>query len=176
MPVGNPRQGDLYREAAADFATALGRLARAYESDAEKCRDLLQEIHLALWRSFSSFDGRCSLRTWVYRVAHNTAASHCIREQRRTAVFLTLEEIEASPWEPKSVPSVEKQLNWERLLGLIHKLKPPDRQLVLLYLDGLDGASIAEIAGLTPANAAKRLQRIKNILADRFHGRGHHNE
>jgi DNA-directed RNA polymerase specialized sigma24 family protein len=34
----------------------------------------LQEIRIALWRSFANFDGRCSLRTWVYRVAHNTAA------------------------------------------------------------------------------------------------------
>ena len=54
----------LYEEAAATFGAALGRLARAYEADPEKRRDLLQEIHLALWRSFEGFDGRCSLRTW----------------------------------------------------------------------------------------------------------------
>jgi RNA polymerase sigma-70 factor (ECF subfamily) len=41
----------------------------------EDRRDLLQEIHLALWRSFATFDDRCSLRTWVYRVAHNVATS-----------------------------------------------------------------------------------------------------
>jgi N-acetylneuraminic acid mutarotase len=38
-----------------------------------RCRDLLQEIHFQLWRSFAHFDHRCSLRTWVYRVAHNVA-------------------------------------------------------------------------------------------------------
>jgi hypothetical protein len=31
---------------------ALGRLARAYEADPDKGRDLLPEIHFALWRSF----------------------------------------------------------------------------------------------------------------------------
>jgi hypothetical protein len=67
-------QEDLYRETSATFRAAPDRPARAYEADPENRRDLIQEIHLALWRSFEGFDGRCSLRTWVYRVAHNAAA------------------------------------------------------------------------------------------------------
>jgi RNA polymerase sigma-70 factor (ECF subfamily) len=59
------RQDGLYAEAAASYGTALERLARAYERDADRRLDLLQEVHMALWRSFASFDGRCSLRTWV---------------------------------------------------------------------------------------------------------------
>src|SRR6188474_2033344 len=68
-----------YAEAAAAFGPALERLARAYERDPDKRRDLLQEIHIALWRSLARFDGRCSIRTWVYRVAHNTATSKILR-------------------------------------------------------------------------------------------------
>ncbi|MFZ0806863.1 MAG: sigma factor, partial [Candidatus Sulfotelmatobacter sp.] len=67
------RQNGLYREATAGFGGAICRLARAYEADREKQRDLLQEIHLELWQSLEDFDGRCSLRTWVYRIAHNVA-------------------------------------------------------------------------------------------------------
>lgn len=36
----------------------------------------------------------------------------------------------------------------------------------------MDAASIAEIAGLSPANVAMRIHRIKNVLAKRFHERG----
>jgi RNA polymerase sigma-70 factor (ECF subfamily) len=68
-------QDDLYERVMTAYEAALGRLAWAYEADPEKRRDLLQEIHLALWRSFASFGGRCSLRTWIYRVAHNSATS-----------------------------------------------------------------------------------------------------
>lgn len=64
------------------MCAALDRLARAYELDAEVRQDLLQEIHLQLWRSFAQFDGRCSMRTWVYRVAHNVATGHVIRQRR----------------------------------------------------------------------------------------------
>jgi RNA polymerase sigma-70 factor (ECF subfamily) len=49
-------------------------LARVYKAQAEARRDLVQDIHVALWRNLAVFDGRCSLRTRVYRVAHNTAA------------------------------------------------------------------------------------------------------
>jgi hypothetical protein len=72
---------DLYIEAVASCGTALDRLARAYEVDPDKRRDLLQEIHVALWQSFENFKGRCSLKTWVYRVAHITATSVLIRKK-----------------------------------------------------------------------------------------------
>jgi len=56
-------QDDLYREAADQFGPALQRLARAYELDPDKRRDLVQEIHFQIWRSFTAYDARCSLRT-----------------------------------------------------------------------------------------------------------------
>ena len=54
-------QDELYGEAAAEYGPAIERLARSYEADPEKRRDLLQEIHLAIWRSFegSGRTARC---------------------------------------------------------------------------------------------------------------------
>src|SRR6187549_3159978 len=85
-------QEQRYAAAAAAFGPALERLARAYERDPEKLRDLLQEIHVALWRSLARFDGRCSLRTWVYRVAHNTATSKVLRPQANAPTFVAIDE------------------------------------------------------------------------------------
>lgn len=58
---------ERYLEAAALYGAALERMARAYEADPSRRQDLLQDVHVALWRSLLTFDGRCSLRTWVYR-------------------------------------------------------------------------------------------------------------
>ena len=91
-----PTRDDLYREAVASCGSALDRLARAYEVDPDKRRDLLQEIHVALWQSFEDFEGRCSLKTWVYRVAHNTATSVVIRKKMRAPAFVGLEEVDGS--------------------------------------------------------------------------------
>src|SRR3954463_1061810 len=141
----------LYQLAAQQFGPALARLARGYEADPERCRDLAQEIHLALWRSFHGFHGRCSLRTWTYRVAHNTATSYVLREQRdRLKTFSTLDQLdEVANRAPQTLAATHPEA-LGRLYDLIHALKPIERQIVLLYLDGVDAASIGEITGLTP--------------------------
>jgi RNA polymerase sigma-70 factor, ECF subfamily len=170
-------QDKLYEEAASGFGTALGRLARAYEADPDKRRDLIQEIHLALWRSFEKFDGRCSLRTWVYRVAHNAATTHVITQRRAKALsMVSLEEAEKlSDKNERKLASDERQ-TLDRLLALIQMLKPLDRQVIVSYLEGMDAASIGEITGISAGNVATKIHRIKNILARRFHEGGRHDE
>jgi len=166
-------QDGLYEEAGQTFGRALERLARAYEADADLRRDLLQEIHVALWRSFGSFDGRCSLRTWVYRVAHNVGASHVLRQRRtRGRELLGLEELENLPDMADSQNQVDRRHTLERLLALIQRLKTLDRHVILSYLEGLDAASIGEITGLTAGNVATKIHRIKNMLARQFHEGG----
>ena len=160
----------LYAEAAAEFGAALERLARAYERDPEKRRDLLQEIHIALWRSFGRFEGRCSLRTWVYRVAHNTATSHAIRPSVNRPAFVTADEtLESIADTSDSEDALDRRRALERLYELIHALRPPDRQVMLLYLEEVDAATIAEITGLSSANVATKVHRIKQLLVRRFH-------
>jgi len=97
IPVERVPQDSLYEQAADTYGPALDRLAQAYELDPEVRRDLLQEIHLQLWRSFAHFDQRCSLRTWVYRVAHNVATGHVIRQRRIRDRLVSIESIEAMP-------------------------------------------------------------------------------
>ena len=168
-------QDGLYREAAEAYGAALDRLARAYEADPDARRDLAQEIQLALWRSFEGFDGRCGLRTWVYRVAHNAAASHVIRQRRaKSAILVGLEEIEALP-DPKDEQSAaDRRMALDRLLALIRRLHPLDRQVILSYLEGLDAAAISDITGISPGNVATKVHRIKTILTRQFHSGGNH--
>jgi len=169
-------QDELYQQAAATYGAALERLARAYEADAERRRDLGQEIHLALWRSFAGWNGHCSMRTWVYRVAHNAATSYVIRERRvRAEALVTLEELEQLP-EREGGVSADWQEALARLTGLIQSLKTVDRQVILSYLEGMDAASIGEITGLSPGNVATKVHRIKNVLARRFQEGGRHGE
>jgi len=169
-----PGQDALYNEAAGKFGAALVRLARAYEADEEKRRDLIQEIHLQLWRSLGYFDGRCSLRTWVYRVAHHTAASHVLRERQLRSTLVSLDDLEAIPDRDSRETDLDQREALERLSALIQKLKPIDRQIMVSYLEGLDAASIGEITGLSAGNVAMKIHRIKNILARRFRQGGSH--
>jgi RNA polymerase sigma-70 factor (ECF subfamily) len=162
-------QDELYARAAADFGPALGRLARAYERDPERQRDLLQDIHFAVWRSFEAWEGRSSLRTWIYRVAHNTAASHVLKDRRaRVAHWVDLDHIADAPDPSSQAEAFDDTDLLARLMALIHQLKPPDRQMMLLYLDDLDAKEIGEITGLSPGAVATKIHRTKAVLARRF--------
>src|SRR6185295_726408 len=112
-----------YLEAAAAFGPALERLAWAYERDADKRADLLQEIHVALWRSLARFDGRCSLRTWVYRVAHNTATSKALRPRTNAPTIVALHEGLSIAATASEEQELDRRRALERLHGLIRQLR-----------------------------------------------------
>lgn len=174
--VRNGTAAERYEEAIVVHGAALERLARAYEPDPDRRLDLLQEIHIALWRSLAGFDERCSLRTWVYRVAHNTATSQILRRRASAPTFVSLDDLASMPAEGSAEEDVDQQRVMERVLALIHALAPLDRQLILLYLEGMDAAAIGDITGLSSGNVATKVHRIKKILSRRFHRGGHHVE
>ena len=158
-------RGGRFEEIAAAYGAALERLVRVYEADSDAGRDLLQEILIALWRSLERFDGRCSLRTWVYRVAHNVAASHVTRQVRsKKRHFIGLDEV--APLADESAAGDQGEIG--RMYELIEQLKPLDRQVMTAYLEGLDAASIAEITGLSAGNVATKIHRVKQVLKSRF--------
>jgi RNA polymerase sigma-70 factor, ECF subfamily len=168
---------DYYREAIDLFGQALERLARAYEADPDKRRDLIQEIHFGIWRSFLSYEGRCALRTWVYRVAHNTATSHithAVRLGRQR--FVTLDELAAEPAsrERPADEIVGRRRALDRLYELIQRLDPIDRQVIVSYLDGIEAVEIAEIIGVSPGAVGMKVHRIKRLLARQFNEGGTH--
>ena len=168
-------QEDLYREVANSYAAALERLVRVYQHDSERRRDLLQEVHLALWRSLALFDHRCSLRTWVYRVAHNAAMSHGIRRWAKAPRLVSLDELDERPDESDFERDADRRLSMDRLLGLIHSLKPLDRQIVLLHLE-FSTRLIGEVTGSSPGIIATKGHRLTKLLTRQFQERGRRGE
>lgn len=160
-------QDDFYNEAVAKYGASLERLARAYEPETEDRKDLVQEIHIAIWRSFQLFDARCSIRTWVYRVAHNVAVSRVMRKRRFLFDLLSLEDLDTLP-DRTAEHSADQRSALDRIWKLIQQLKPLDRQVIVSYLEEMDAASIGEVTGLSPQNVATRVHRIKNLLTKQY--------
>lgn len=161
-----PAQEALYLEAVQLYGPALIRLARGYEAEPERRKDLLQEIHVALWRSCAIFDQRCSLRTWVYRVAHITATKHIMAGRRvRLREMFTLDEIPEPEDAHNDGSTHDREEALRQLLNLIQQLKPLDRQVILLYLEDFSADAIGEVVGLSAQNIATKIHRIKKLLA-----------
>ena len=163
-------QDERYAEAVGLYGPALVRLTRGYEANPDRRQDLLQDVHIALWRSFASFDDRCSLRTWIYRVAHITATKHIVAHRRtRLHEMYTLDDAPEPENHLDALLSVDRSSSLQRLLNLIEQLKPLDRQVILLYLEDLSAEAIGEVVGFSPENIATKVHRIKRLLATMFH-------
>ena len=165
------QQGDA--KAFAELVDAYGgrvhHLVRRYVDNPSDAEDVTQEIFCDLHRCIGSFRGNSSLATWVYRVAHNIATSYVIRQRRaKSELLLSLEEIDSVPRPGDSVRDAHERMDIERLLRLIHQLKPPDREIMLLYLEDLDAAAIGEIMEMSAVNVRSKIHRIKTVLARGF--------
>ncbi|MBP5797373.1 MAG: RNA polymerase sigma factor [Bacteroidales bacterium] len=120
--------------------------------------DLFQEVLIRLWNGFDHYEGRSSARTWVYRVALNTAINQDKKERRRIeTVPLT---VDIDPFEADN----PKTQQVRKLHDLISQLELIDRSLVLLWLEGIPYDEIGAIIGITPNNVGVRLARIKEKL------------
>ena len=162
------REG-LFESIVAQFAAPMARLARAHEADAALQQDLLQEIYIALWRSLPAFKNRCSLRTWIYRVAHNVAATHVLRaRRRRSSQLVNLDDVEIPDEGVEVGAEIDETRALARITALIQRLKPIDREVIILHLEGLSRDDIAEIMGLTFSNVAIKIHRVKQLLARSF--------
>jgi len=146
----------------------MQRLARATEANSEQRLDLLQDMHFQLWKSLSAFDGRCSLKTWVYRVIHNVAASHVDREKKRPRVGVELSELEQVAGLTDLSGLIERDDALAKLHTWIRQLNSTDRQIITLYLEDLSAAEMSEVIGFKPGAIATRISRLKSKLAQDF--------
>ncbi|WP_250893617.1 RNA polymerase sigma factor [Croceibacterium selenioxidans] len=162
-------QDARYLVAARTHGAMIERLAHGYEFDADLRRDLVQEIHAALWRSFAIFEGQCAEKSWVHRIAHNVGVTHMMTGRRKRRLPLVgLEQIAEFPGSDDPEHSTGERTLSDRLLATIHRLEPADRQVMLLYLEDLTAAEIGEVTGLSASAVAVRIHRLKALLAEPY--------
>ncbi len=148
-----------------EHAAALQRLTLGYEASPEARRDLQQEIWVAVWRALPTFEERSSLKTWVFRIAHNVAASHVLRARRRpVSRWQSLEELAELPSPADGEAAALSRIGAQDLAALVRNLRPLDRQLVLLFLEGFAPPDIAAVTGLSDSNVSTKLSRLRALL------------
>jgi RNA polymerase sigma-70 factor (ECF subfamily) len=150
-----------------EHGAAISRMAFGYEAVASVREELVQDIALAIWQALAHFRGDCSERTFVYRIAHNRGLSHV---WKRRPPHQPLDEIEESdqPIDPRPHPEEQAAQTDQRLrlMSAIQSLPVTHRQMIVLMLEGLSQAQMAEVLGITENNVAVRLNRARNMLKD----------
>ena len=149
-----------------DNQRLIYKICYSYCSNQENRKDLQQEILLQLWSSFSKFDGRVKISTWIYRIALNTAISFYRKDSKHSKKSDSLDEsiISISNLEIET----EKDENISMLFHFIEQLNELDKALILLYLDDNKYNEIADILGISETNVATKVSRIKKRLKTQF--------
>ncbi len=84
--VSRLRQGDeqAFTTLVDRYHTSLVRLALAHVSDQSVAEEVVQESWIGVLEGLDRFEGRASLKTWIFRIVANKAKTRGVRESRHT--------------------------------------------------------------------------------------------
>lgn len=146
------------------YKNLIVKVARMYCSDLEVRKDLVQEISIQLWKAYPKYNPEYSLSTWTYRIALNVCISYLRKENSKNKISTSNEyPMDLIQWEENPVD--EKM---EQLYASIAELKPIDKAIITLFLEGCKYKEIAEVIGTTPTNISTRMLRIKETLSKKM--------
>lgn len=129
-----------------------------FSKNLDEVDDLFQEVLLNLWRGIEHFKGESKLATWIYRISLNTCISADRKKKKHATETLSQQaDIYAATDEAET-----RQI--QMLHKRVHRLRPFDRAIVLLWLEGLPYDEIGAITGISAKNVSVRLVRIREEL------------
>ena len=110
------------------------------------------------------------------RVSPAVYVTMCHPPNANSAALTSLDELEHAADSANPEQAADENQILARLTLMIRALKPPDAQVMLLYLEDLEAGAIGDITGLSARAVATKIHRIKAILARRFHEEGGRND
>ena len=137
--------------------TTIYTVCYMFSDDTDEVNDYFQETLINLWNGFSKFRHESSPQTWIWRVSMNTCISADRKKRRKPTIPL---EMDINLYEDTDADARQIQLLYKR----IHRLKPFDRAIVLLWLESLPYDEIGAIVGISAKNVSVRLVRIREEL------------
>ncbi|MDQ2680485.1 MAG: sigma-70 family RNA polymerase sigma factor [Candidatus Eremiobacteraeota bacterium] len=135
------------------------KVASVYCSNPTEREDLVQTITAELWYAYPRYDSHFRFSTWMYRICVNVAISNYRRESRYSKTREPLEEAHLETRAADSPTPWDEQRSI--LYDFIEELGELDRALMLLYLDDMSHAEIADVLGISVTNVATKIGRIK---------------
>lgn len=134
-----------------------------FSNDSDEVNDLFQEVLINLWKGYSSFKMLSGIDTWIWKVSFNTCVSSERKKKRHKTVPLSMD---IDLFQDKDEDSKQIRQLYQR----IHRLKPLDRAIVLLWLEGISYEEIGAIVGISTKNVSVRLFRIRVELKNMSNG------
>lgn len=160
---------------------SLCRLARTFVGSGAVAEEVVQDTWLAVVRGVDRFEGRSSLKTWLFHILVNRARTTATRERRSDSVVdPDADRFDGvGVWSTPPVPwsdQVEDRVTAEQVAtlarDLLETLPDSQRQVVVLRdVEGLTAAEVARLLGLSDANQRVLLHRGRAKLREALEAR-----
>jgi RNA polymerase sigma-70 factor (ECF subfamily) len=170
------------------YHARLVRLARSIVTSREVAEEVVQETWLAVVRGIDRFEGRSSLRTWLFHICVNRARSTAGKESRTSPVDPQGPAADAGwfnrdgswtstvePWPELVDDRIMAATLADHAKHVIEELPPPQRQVVILRdVEGLTSSEVCNLLSITEANQRVLLHRgrtrIRSALSCQLRG------
>jgi RNA polymerase sigma-70 factor, ECF subfamily len=194
--VADLRAGDeaAYAELVDRHTPSMLRVARGYVRTNAVAEEVVQEAWIAMLKGIAKFEGRSSLRTWLFTVLVNIAKARALRERRNAEVevmaftggsvdparFRSDDDPWPGHWREDSAPAPfpdtpEGSVLGDELIAVARAEldKLPERQRMVVTMRdmlGLDSAEVRELLDISVANQRVLLHRgrsaVRRVLED----------
>ena len=166
------------------------RLAASFVPSRAVAEEVVQDTWLAVLRGLPAFEGRASLRTWMFTILANRARTTGTREQRSIPIGDAGPVVDASRFGPDGawsappehwIEEAEDRIEAEKLGGLlkaaIDGLPGRQREVVLLRdVEGMSSAEVCDVLSISEANQRVLLHRgrgkLRQVLETELGSRG----
>lgn len=157
----DPRFAEVFREHAPYVWRVLRRMG-VREADTE---DLCQEVFVVVHRKLAEFEGRSSLRTWIYGICLRVASDH-----RKRAHVRREQPTDELPEERRSAPQIgelEREQARAMLDAALSELDEDKRAVFVLYeIEQLEMKDVAEAVGCPLQTAYSRLHAARKRVTE----------
>ena len=201
----NPREGELLSLAQAGDEGAFERLIEPYRGELQAhayrmlgslhdAEDAMQEALLRAWRGIARFEGRSSLRSWLYTIATNSSLRLIERRPKRVLPIEfgppadphadtgkpLVESVWVEPYPDERLPAADEAASPEAryeqretvelaFTAALQHLPPLQRAaLILTDVLGFSPGEVAETLQATPASIYSALQRARKATEERL--------
>jgi RNA polymerase sigma-70 factor, ECF subfamily len=140
----------------------LFQFIRTRLKDPVEAADVIQETFLAVWRQAGKFQGKSSVRTWIYAIARNKAIDRT-RRARDDADLDAVPEIADTAPQPEQLALAASDAR--RVRACIDTLSPAHQRVIrLAYYEDSDYEEIAEIESIPVGTVKTRIFHAKKLL------------
>lgn len=183
MGLGDRSSAEARREVAEAALSDFGSIVDAYQNrlygfvrrilkDDEEALDVTQEVFVRAFRNLRRFDGRCSLKAWLFKIAHNL----CVDRARRRRVRFAEEQLDCGEdeqqasllsddrWNPESLVLTEELL--VVVDRAVERLSPKLKSVLLLHdREEMAYEEIAQVLELPLGTVKSRLFAAREQVA-----------